>query len=182
MKSKPNGYVIHETSRIVVIATGFKTKTPNIKKNMTLETLCKNSNIPESLIRAVVSQLGGWEAFKESAPDITAHGIDGGFHGLIYHTETEKFAKTNIESIGELISEQAQELGYDSTFAMIRAFRCFSGETLLDVELFRAITGKTARHFEVNILNGLAWYAAEEVARAYCDAAECNQDNLQGTK
>jgi hypothetical protein len=140
---------------------------------MTLKTFCTNSNIPASLIRAVVAQLGGWEAFQESAPDITAHGIDGGFNGFTYHTDTEKFAKANIEDIGELISEQAQDLGYDSTFAMIRGFNCFKGETLSDIELIRAITGKTSRHFEPNILNGLAWYAAEEVARAYCDAVEC---------
>jgi hypothetical protein len=31
MKNKPNGYVIHETSRIVVIATGFETPTTNRK-------------------------------------------------------------------------------------------------------------------------------------------------------
>jgi len=140
---------------------------------MTLETLCQQSNIPESLIRAVVTQLGDWETFTQSAPDISAHGIDGGFHGFIYHYETEAFAKANIESIGELISEQAQDLGYDSAVSMIRAFRCFNGEKLYDIEIFRAITGKNSRHFEPNILNGLAWYAAEEVSRAYCDAMEC---------
>ena len=149
---------------------------------MTIETFCQQSNIPASLIRAVVNQIGDWQSFQESAPDITAHGIDGGFHGFIYHADTEAFSKANIEAIGELISEQAQDLGYDSTFAMIRAFNCFKGETLSDIELFRAITGKTDRHFEPNILNGLAWYAAEEVARSYCDAMECNQANLQGTK
>jgi hypothetical protein len=141
---------------------------------MTLETLCTASNIPASLIRAVVAQLGDWETFEQSAPDISAHGIDGGFHGFIYHCDTEKFAKANIDAIGELMSEQAQDLGYDSTFAMIRQFRCFKGEKLLDIEIFRAITGKDARHFEPNILNGLAWYAAEEVSRAYCDAMECS--------
>ena len=140
---------------------------------MTLKKFCHQSTIPHSLIRGVVAQLGDWESFKESAPDITAHGIDGGFYGFIYHTETEAFAKANIEAVCERASEQAQDLGFDSTFSMIRAFNCFKGETLSDIEIFRAITGKSARHFEPNILNGLAWYAAEEVARAYCDAMEC---------
>jgi hypothetical protein len=140
---------------------------------MTLEKFCQQSNIRESLIRAVVAQLGDWETFTQSAPDICRGGIDCGFHGFVYYTDTEKFAKENIEAIGELVSEQAQDLGYDSTFQMIREFRCFKGEKLLDIELFRAITGKASRHFEPNILNGLAWYAAEEVSRAYCDAMEC---------
>jgi hypothetical protein len=146
---------------------------------MTLEIFCTGSNIPASLIRAVVAQLGDWETFEQSAPDICCGGIDGGFHGFIYHYDTEKFAKENIEAIGELMSEQAQDLGYDSTFAMIRAFNCFKGEKLLDIELIRAISGKSARHFEPNILNALAWYVAEEVSRAYCDAIECNQANLK---
>lgn len=50
---------------------------------VTLKKLVERSNIPESLIRAVVRQMGGWESFKESAPDICRGGIDGGFHGFI---------------------------------------------------------------------------------------------------
>jgi len=46
MKNKPNGYVIHETSRIVVIATGFKTKSANIKTGNMIQTwiLLKSMN------------------------------------------------------------------------------------------------------------------------------------------
>ena len=34
-----------------------------------LKGLIESTNIPESLVRAVVRQMGGWESFKESAHD-----------------------------------------------------------------------------------------------------------------
>jgi len=131
--------------------------------------LIKSSNIPASLIRAVVRQLGGWGSFIEKAADITNHGINGGFSGFIYYTDTEKFAKANKEAILELASSQAQEVGFDSTLAMIRGFGCFKGDTLTDCELMNALCKGRNPKDGPNILNGLAWYAGEEVARAYCD-------------
>lgn len=59
----------------------------------TLKSLIANSSIPAPLIRAVVRQLGGWERFTEQAPDITSHGINGGYSGFIYYAETHAFAK-----------------------------------------------------------------------------------------
>ena len=139
---------------------------------ITLKTLINSASIPESLIRAVVRQLGGWEGFTGSAPDITNHGINGGFCGFIYYTDTEPFAKRNLEAINELLSSQAQEIGYDSTFAMIRSFGCFRGDNLSDGDIMRALCRGKNPDSGVNILNGLAWYAGEEVARAYCDLCE----------
>ena len=42
-------------------------------------------HIEPKLIRAVVNQLGGWECLQMSAPDITRHGIMGGYK--IYRCE-----------------------------------------------------------------------------------------------
>jgi len=134
--------------------------------------LIKSSNIPASLIRAVVRQLGGWDSFTEKAADITNHGINGGFSGFIYYTDTEKFAKANKDAILELASSQAQERGFDSTLAMIRGFGCFKGDTLTDCEIMNALCKGRNPKDGPNILNGLAWYAGEEVARAYCDMME----------
>lgn len=140
----------------------------------TQEKLIKSSNIPASLIRAVVRQLGGWDSFIEKAADITNHGINGGYLGFIYYTDTEKFAKANKDAILELASSQAQEIGYDSTLAMIRGFGCFKGDTLTDCELMNALCKGRNPKDGPNILNGLAWYAGEEVAQAYCDMMEQN--------
>lgn len=142
------------------------------KTKITLAKLCESTNIPANLVRAVVRQMGGWESFTESAPDITSHGIDGGFNGFIYNSDTEAFAKRNLEAINELLSAQAQEIGYDSTLAMIRAFGCFKGDKLTDMELMNALCKGRNPQDGPNILNGLAWCAGEEVARAYCDLEE----------
>lgn len=139
---------------------------------ITQKRLIESSNIPASLIRAVVRQVGGWNSFVNHAEDIANHGINGGFSGFIYYSDTEPFAKANKVAISELASTQAQEYGSDSTFAMIRSFNCFKGDTLSDGDLMRALCKGKNPEDGPNILNALAWYAGEEVARAYCNLLE----------
>lgn len=145
-----------------------------IKTKITLASFCLRSNIPESLIRAVVKQMGGWESFTESAPDVCRGGIDGGFHGFIYYVDTEAFAKRNREAIAEMASAQAGDFGI-GVIEMIRGFGCFQhGTKPTDEEIGSALyAGKDAKD-GLPVLNALAWYAGEEVARAYCDL---NGDN-----
>ena len=139
------------------------------KTHVTLGQLIAGSNIPESLIRAVVRQMGGWESFTEAAPDICRGGIDGGFHGFIYNADTEPFAKRNREAIAQMVSQQADDLGV-GVIEMIRGFGCFrNGTPPTDEEIGSALyAGKDAPN-GLPVLNALAWYAGEEVARAYCD-------------
>lgn len=140
-------------------------------KNITLKTFTEQTNVPARLVRAVVRQMGGWEAFKEAARDITRHGIDGGFNGFIYYSDTEAFAKRNRKDIAAMASAQADDFG-TGVFEMIRGFGCFKGDKLSDEELGQALyAGKQAEDAPA-ILNGLAWYAGEEVARSYCDLTE----------
>lgn len=135
-----------------------------------LSELIESTNIPESLVRAVVRQMGGWESFKESAADICRGGIDGGFHGFIYYGDTEPFARRNRAAIQEMASQQADDFGTSIT-EMIQGFGCFQhGTKPTDEEIGCALyAGRNVKDGE-NILNALAWYAGEEVARAYCDA------------
>jgi hypothetical protein len=137
-------------------------------KTIKQKQLIEQTNIPARLVRAVVRQFGGWQSFTESAPDVCRGGIDGGFSGFTYYSDTEAFAKRHKDLISELASSQAQEIGYDSTFAMIRGFGCFKGDTLTDGELMRALCLGKNPVDGPNILNGLAWYAGEEVCREYC--------------
>jgi hypothetical protein len=109
--------------------------------------------------------MGGWQSFTESAPDICRGGIDGGFHGFVYYSETMPFAKKNMDAIRELATFQAESLGV-GVVEMIKGFRCLQGVT--ESEVLDGLAG-IARPAGINVLNGLAWYAAEEVARAYCD-------------
>lgn len=141
------------------------------KSKITLTSLCSFTNIPETLVRAVVRQLGGWESFTESAADIANHGIDGGFTGFIYSTDTEAFAKRNRENIAKMASEQASDFG-TSIAEMIQGFGCFRNDEPTDEEIGLALYAGKDKEDGANVLNALAWYAGEEVARAYVDATE----------
>lgn len=135
----------------------------------TLADFCSASHLNPSLIRAVVRQFGGWESFTESAPDVTHHGIDGGFHGFIYNADTEAFAKRNRSLISELASNQASEFGTSVT-EMIQSFGCFRhGPKPTDEEIGLALYAGREKEDSVPVLNALAWYAGEEVCRSYCD-------------
>jgi hypothetical protein len=133
-------------------------------KKPSLANLIDSTNIPVSLVRAVVRQMGGWESFKESAPDITRHGIDGGFHGFIYYSDTIPFAKRNRKAIFQMATQQADDLGM-GLVEMVKGFNCLKGTT--EAEIVEGLAGATD---ETQVPNGLTWYAGEEVARAYCDA------------
>lgn len=135
-----------------------------------LAALIESTNIPAELVRAVVRQMGGWRSFTENAPDITRHGIDGGFNGFIYNADTEPFAKRNRAAIAAMASAQAQDFGIP-VFEMIRGFGCFrNGTPPTDEEIGSALYAGKDIDGGLPILNALAWYAGEEVARAYCDA------------
>jgi len=131
-----------------------------------LQKLIESTNIPEKLVRAVVRQMGGWESFTESAPDITRHGIDGGFHGFIYYSDTIPFAKRNRRAILEMATEQADQF-CQGLVEMIKGFGCLKGVS--ESEIVEGLAGNTDK---TQVPNALAWYAGEEVARAYCDALE----------
>ena len=133
-------------------------------KKQSLVNLVNSTNIPESLVRAVVRQMGGWESFKESAPDITRHGISGGYHGFLYYSETVPFAKRNRKAILEMARQQADDLGM-GLVEMVKGFNCLKGAT--ETEIVEGLAGATD---QTQVPNGLAWYAGEEVSRAYCDA------------
>lgn len=143
-------------------------------KKVTLNQLVESTNIPASLVRAVVRQMGGWESFTQNAPDICRGGIDGGFSGFIYNADTEPFARRNRAAIAEMASEQSKEFG-TGVIEMIRGFGCFrNGTKPTDEEIGSALyAGKDAKD-GLPVLNALAWYAGEEVSRAYCDLTEQN--------
>ena len=131
---------------------------------MTLSEFTKESHITEKLVRAVVRQSGGWESFKEMAEDITNHGVDGGFHGWIYHADTVQFAKRNKADIMELARQMADDLG-EPLYRMIGGFNCLKME---ESEVAEAIHNPRSDD-RTQVFNALAWFAVEEVARSYCD-------------
>jgi len=130
----------------------------------------KESNIPAGLIRAVARQSGGWAQFQEIAADVANHGASGGFGGWIYHTETNAFTRRHKKAILAYAAEQAKEFG-QGLLEMIAGFNVFKNDSVTVDEVAQAIY-QGRGDMVVQILNVLAWYALEEVARAYVDASE----------
>jgi hypothetical protein len=138
----------------------------------TLKEFAKNSNIDEKLVRAVVKQLGGWESFKTSAPDITNHGIDGGFGRFIYYTDTVKFAQENKKEILRLAEEMARDMGEVNAYQLIAGFNCLKDDK--NIYVAAAIWEPENENAEL-VLNALAWFAGEEVAREYMNLVEVSK-------
>jgi hypothetical protein len=141
----------------------------------TLASFCEASHLNPLLIRAVVRQFGGWESFVSSAPDVSAHGIDGGFTGFIYTRDTVSFALRNIVLIRTMASEQAAEQAISSV-ELIQGFGCFRHDSqsadTVGSALWGTLSLDDALENHSTILNALAWYAGEEVCRSYTDLLE----------
>jgi hypothetical protein len=137
---------------------------------MKLSTFKKSSHISPDLIDAVVEQFGGKAAFKESAIDAANHGIDGGFSGFIYYTETVEFAKKWRLYILQQVKALAEELG-NSPFELVASFSCLNN-LYSTYDIAEAIYNGSDD--ETQIMNALAWFAAEEVCRSYQNIKEEN--------
>lgn len=117
------------------------------------------------LISSVITQLGG----TDSMQDIANYGIDGGFSGFIYYADTHKFAMRNRRAIVEMLEEMADSLGED-VVQMVNGFGVFrpNGMDADDKkDLYRYLGG--AKVEQGAITNVMAWFAAEEVSRMFCD-------------
>ena len=118
----------------------------------------------KALINAVVSSIG-----KESIGDVNRHGIDGGFSGFIYYSETHKFALKHRKQIVAMLEDMADQLGED-VVAMVAGFGVFRGSPM-DADdkkdLYRYLGG--GKVDQGAITNVMAWFAAEEVCRMFED-------------
>ena len=138
-----------------------------------MKTLIAKSEINADLIRAVVKNMNGWDSFKESAQDIVDHGAACGFGNFIYYTDTVAFTAKNRKAIAELAAQQAADFGDSSEIEMILGFNQLKHDDLTSSDVARALYGRlTDDDKKTMIYNALAWYALEEVARAYCDLVE----------
>lgn len=115
------------------------------------------------LIKAVIKQLGG----REDLQDIANHGVDSGFSGFIYYTDTVKFFKANKTEISELVKEYADDFGTDSV-SVVAGFNCLTDDSETRESIARCLWGRV-RDDDTQVANALAWFAAEEVARYETD-------------
>ena len=122
----------------------------------------KDNPAYKTLINAVINRVG-----LDSVRDINSHGIDGGFTGFIYHTETHAFAMRHRNDIIRLLEQQASDLGQD-VVEMVSHFGIFRNSKMDNEdrkELYRFLGGCPCE--QSAITNVMAWFAAEEVCRMF---------------
>ena len=122
------------------------------------------SNYPQykTLINAVYNRIG-----KDSIMDVVNHGIDGGFNGFIYYSETHSFAMRYRSIIVRMLEDSAEELGED-VVNMVSNFGVFRNNPMDNEDkkdLYKYLGG--GRPQQGAITNVMAWFAAEEVCRMF---------------
>lgn len=132
----------------------------------TTKQAIENSGIPSRLINATIRQLGG----RDKLEDVYNHGASIGHCGFTYYKETCAFFKRNKADILGLVKSMARDFGRQPA-AMVAGFGCLKinpkdSEGMRKV--YRALDCRVNRD-DTQVANALAWFALEEVARAFCD-------------
>ncbi len=134
----------------------------------TIKQFIDNSNLPEKLVRSVIRQIGGWNEFKDRSQDVYNCGAAGGFNGFTYYSDTVAFTKRNKADIEAMLKDFADSIG-DSFADCLTSFNCLKVEDACDILDGYYNSRSDSRQM---VYNALAWYALEEVCRAYCEACE----------
>lgn len=136
-----------------------------------ISAVIRNTN-HRVLIEAVIEQLGydpaeENEELTGTLSDIRSHGIDGGYSGFIYYTDTHKFAIDNRKQIVALLDEMADDMGIEVN-DMVAGFGVFRNSPMdkEDKRDLRNYLGGGPVE-QGTITNVMAWFAAEEVARMF---------------
>ena len=116
----------------------------------------------ESIIRAVVRSLRD----KSYLSDIANHGVDGGFPGFTYYSDTVAFFRKHRKEITANLLTFADDMGEDPV-KMVSSWRCVGPE--FKTEVGQVVYGARLTDEHTTVANALAWYAVEEIARAMTD-------------
>lgn len=116
-----------------------------------------------SLIRAVRRRL-----FEDGMiEDVVNHGIDGGFNGFIYYSDTCAFFDRHKQKIVDLIEELADECGVDADEfiqGFIQEFNCLQPDPPSKRVINKVLYGRGCNHEDVDTLkNALTWFVAETI-------------------
>lgn len=116
----------------------------------------------KTLINAVINNIG-----LDSIEDVNNHGIDGGFNGFIFYSETHAFAMRYRKMIVRMLEEMANDMGED-VVSMVAGFGVFRRSPMDNEDrkdLYKYLGG--GRPAQGTITNVMAWFAAEEVCRMF---------------
>lgn len=116
----------------------------------------------KTVINAVYNSIG-----KDSIMDVVNHGIDGGFNGFIYYSDTHKFAIKHRSVIVTMLEDMADQLG-EEVVKMVSGFGVFRNSPMDNddrKDLYKYLGG--GKPEQGTITNLMAWFAAEEVCRMF---------------
>lgn len=128
----------------------------------TLKEVLKENTQYKSLINAVISNIG-----LDSVYDVINHGINAGFNGFIYYSDTHKFAIKHKKQIVLMLEDMADQLGQD-VVSMVGNFGVFRNSPMDSQDkkdLYKYLSGCNPE--QGAITNVMAWFAAEEVCRMF---------------
>jgi hypothetical protein len=125
----------------------------------------RDNNQFKSVINAVIKSLGG----TDSVEDINSHGINAGFAGFTYYSDTHQFAIKNRKQIIGMLEYSADQLGEDvvSMVSNFGVFRTSKMDSQDKKDLYIYLGG--GKPAQGAITNVMAWFAAEEVCRMFED-------------
>ena len=120
------------------------------------------------LKNAVLEQLGiDPEAITEedsgTLRDIREHGIDGGFHGFIYYSDTCAFYDANRKEILAYLFELADSFG-QTMAECVAGFNIVNESEEYVADFFKRSHAELDR--DMYLKNALAWATAEEAAHS----------------
>lgn len=127
-----------------------------------IKTVTANYAEYKTLINAVINRIG-----KDSIMDVVNHGIDGGFNGFVYYSDTHAFAMRYRKLIVKLLEDSADQLG-EEVVSMVSHFGVFRNSPMDNEdkkELYKYLGGGKCN--QSAITNVMAWFAAEEVCRMF---------------
>lgn len=126
------------------------------------QVLAENSEY-KTLINAVYSRIG-----KDSIQDVNNYGINCGYSGFIYYSDTVKFYSRYRKLINKLVFDMAEQLGEDAQ-SMVLNFNCVNSDNESKHDTAVCLYGGNLRNLknDYHIPNALAWFAAEEVCRMF---------------
>ena len=136
---------------------------------MSQSQFIKNSICP-ALTKAVIKQSGGWDAFVESAEQITGNGWQGGYKGFTNYNEGIAFAKQNIKKIQAYLYNEAESanMKFLGEFMPMMAENCGSRDEITELEFAQVIFGRDTKHDVYDaVMNYVAWATLTSIAHEY---------------
>ena len=134
----------------------------------TVQEVCKENEQFSSIIHAVIQKIG-----MESIKDVNNYGMEQGFPGFIYYSETVKFWRKYKKSILAMLKNDTS-YWESGIVGMVQNFNCLNNTDKKTVpeyteeEIGEALFGRYNPELDI-IYNALAWYAAENVCRMFED-------------